>query len=55
MSLTITGVLIIILSQFIELATAQELAADISLIIGVIAAWYGRYRLGDLDLLGKRK
>ena len=55
MSLTITGILTIILSQVLEATVAQELATDLVLIVGIIVTWIGRYRIGDLTLLGTRK
>lgn len=55
MSLTITGILTIVLSQIIDAAVAEDLAADIVLVVGIIVTWYGRYRLGDLTPLGLRK
>ena len=55
MSLTITGILTIILSQVLEATVAQELATDLVLIVGILVTWYGRFRLGDLTLLGTRK
>lgn len=55
MSLTITGVLGIILSQILEANVATELAGDIVLVVSIVAAWYGRFRLGDVTVLGLRK
>lgn len=51
MSLTISGLLVIILSQFVpseEVETVMEA-------IGIIMSWYGRIRLADLDVFGFRK
>jgi hypothetical protein len=55
MSLTITGILTIILSQVLEATVAIALASDIVLVIGVIVTWWGRYRIGDLNITGLRK
>lgn len=55
MSLTITGVLGIILSQILEANVATELAGDIVLVVSIVAAWYGRFRLGDVTIFGLRK
>lgn len=54
-SLTIAGLLGIILSQVLDATVANELAADIVLVVGIIVTWVGRYRLGDLNLIGTRK
>ena len=51
MSLTISGLIIIILSQFVpteEVETVMEA-------VGIIVSWYGRIRLADVDLFGFRK
>ena len=51
MSLTITGLIILIISQFVpaeEVETVMEA-------IGIIISWYGRYRLGDISLFGSKK
>lgn len=51
MSLTITGLLIAILSQFIPLEDAQTIMSA----VGIIVAFWGRYRIGDLTWYGTRK
>lgn len=51
MSLTISGLIIIILSQFVpaeEVETVMEA-------VGILMSWYGRIRLDDLTWLGLRK
>ncbi len=51
MSVTIIGLLVAIVSQFFPVEEVQTVAEA----IGIIIAWFGRYRLGDLTLLGFRK
>lgn len=51
MSLTITGLLVVILSQFVPIEEAETVIGA----IGIIISWFGRFRLGDLTLLGTRK
>lgn len=41
-----------IASQFMDAVTADAFAADAMTVIGIVLAWYGRYRQGDIDLLG---
>ena len=51
MSITITGLIIIVLSQFVpaeEVETVMEA-------VGILMSWYGRDRLADVDLCGFRK
>lgn len=51
MSITITGLIIIVLSQFVpaeEVETVMEA-------VGILMSWYGRVRLADVDLFGFRK
>lgn len=51
MSITITGLIILLVSQFVpaeEVETVMEA-------VGIIIAWYGRYRLGDISIFGSRK
>ena len=61
-SLTITGVFIALLSwaaQQYNLSISHNEIVDIvtaaSLIFGICTSWYGRVRLKDVNLLGKRK
>jgi hypothetical protein len=51
MSLTITGLIIAVLSQFIPAEEAQTIVEA----LGIIVAFYGRVRLGDLTWFGLRK
>lgn len=51
MSLTITGLIVAICSQFVPAEEVQVVMEA----VGIIIAWYGRYRLGDLTLFGSRK
>lgn len=56
MSLTLQGVLVIVLGFVIDNAEiANALATDIVMVVGIVLAWYGRYRQGDIDPLGFRK
>lgn len=47
-SVTIVGILAIVLSNFFPEGEVQTLIEA----IGVIIAWYGRIRRGDINLLG---
>ena len=51
------GVLVLILGYVFagDLETISSLADDIVLVVGVITTWYGRFRLGDISVVGKRK
>lgn len=51
MSLTITGLIVLIVSQFVP---AEEVQTVIEA-IGIIIAWYGRIRLADITWFGSRK
>lgn len=51
MSLTITGLIIAVLSQFIPVEEAQTIVEA----IGIIVAFVGRVRIGDLTWYGIRK
>lgn len=50
-SVTITGLLLILLSQF---APVEEVEVVLEA-IGIIIAWYGRVRIGDIKVWGVRK
>jgi hypothetical protein len=50
MSLTITGLILLIASQFVP---AEEVQLVLEA-VGVIVAWYGRWRLGDISVVGLR-
>ena len=51
MSLTISGLIIVILSQFIPAEEAQTIATA----IGLLFSYWGRIRVGDLTWYGARK
>ena len=34
---------------------ANSLATDLVIVGGIVMSWYGRYRQGNVDLLGFRK
>lgn len=50
-SMTVVGLLVVILAQFIPIEEAQVVGEA----IGILLAWYGRVRIGDISLLGVRK
>lgn len=51
MSKTIIGLLTLIFSQFVPVEELQVVLEA----IGIILAWYGRYKVGDISLMGLRK
>lgn len=51
MSVTIIGLLIAVLSQFIPAEEAQTIATA----IGLLISYWGRLRVGDITWLGTRK
>lgn len=51
MSLTIIGILTLILSQFVPVEEVEVVMEA----VGVLLTWYGRYRLADINWFGKRK
>lgn len=59
MSLTITGILTIILSQIMgDVVSVEDLETFINvsgLVIGAGVAWYGRWRHGDITIFGTKK
>lgn len=54
MSMTITGVLAVVLATVLDATTANALAADIMTIVGIFLTWYGRFRHGDITWYGKK-
>jgi hypothetical protein len=54
-SITFIGLLATILSQFIPAEVAGELAGDIVLVVGLLVTWWGRYRHGDISLVGWKR
>jgi len=61
-SITITGLLIalvsLILQKFGVNVTNEEVGGLILNILqnlGILLAWYGRWRKGDINLIGKKK
>jgi hypothetical protein len=55
-SLTFQGLLVIALSMILEnTELANQLATDILTVVGLAVSWYGRYRLGGVDIVGLRK
>jgi hypothetical protein len=55
MSLTYTGILAMLLAYFLPIEQAGEVAEALVLIVTALVGLYGRYRLRDLTLFGKRK
>ena len=62
MSLTITGIVAMLLGKFMEMSNVpvgnEEITSFISTgvqIIGAAVAWYGRFRIGDINIFGLRK
>ena len=52
-SVTITGLLAVILGLVIEnQQVVSELATDLVTVVGILVAWYGRWRQGDISLVG---
>ena len=55
MSLTFTGIITMILSQWLPLEEVSPFIDAVALIVTTGIAWYGRYRLGDITWYGARK
>jgi len=51
MSATIIGLLTLIGAQFVPVEEIEKVIEA----IGILLAWYGRYRIGDITILGIRK
>lgn len=51
MSQTIIGLLMIVVSQFVPIEEVEVVMEA----VGIILSWYGRIRLGDLNIFGLRK
>ena len=51
MSKTITGVLAILLAQFMSVEEINTIMTA----VGIVLAYYGRYSLGDITWYGTRK
>ena len=58
MSITITGIVTILITQFLGDVIAEgEVESFVNvtgLIIGAAVAWYGRFRHGDIDVFGRK-
>lgn len=61
-SLTITGIIITLIMFLGETVGVEVVEADLQTtittlgqLIGILIAWYGRVRVGDIGWLGKRK
>jgi hypothetical protein len=58
MSVTITGLIATILALVFEPNEAAEITKLIDqalVVLGILLAYYGRYRIGDITWYGKRK
>ena len=55
MSLTIKAIIVALIAQFLPLEEVSAFVDAIITIVSLGAAWYGRYRVGDIDFLGFRK
>lgn len=55
MSLTITGLITLVLSQFLPLEEVSPFVDSAALIITTLVIWYGRYRQGDINWFGGKK
>jgi hypothetical protein len=55
MSLTITGIITMLLSQWMPLEEVGPFVDSAALIITTIVIWYGRYRQGDITWWGAKK
>lgn len=54
-SVTFVGILTAVLGQFLPAELVGELAADLVLVGGLIITWYGRFRKGDVNIVGVKK
>lgn len=60
-SVGISGAVVALLSQILvlvfgfEVQEVQGLVLHATGLAGILFAWYGRYRLGDVGLWGRRK
>ena len=62
MSVTIAGVLVSLLAYILRQAglpyvpeELEQIITGITQVVGLLIAWYGRIRKGDLTLIGTRK
>jgi len=62
MSLTITGIIVALLSWVVKITGVEMGTEEITQfvntfgeLIGILLAWYGRWRQGDIGILGNRK
>ena len=49
-SLTISGLVVLVLSQFVPAEEAETVLEA----VGILVAWYGRFRVGDISWYGKK-
>jgi hypothetical protein len=55
MSLTIQGLLVVLLSIVLPVEEVNAFVDAVMVIVGLLMAWYGRYRIGGITILGTRK
>lgn len=62
MSLTISGLIVVIIASVLGYFNItgvddqiNELIMNIGKAVGILISWYGRYKLGDISLVGIRK
>jgi len=61
-SLTYTGIIIFVLARVVEMfgwnilpGEIETVVLSLAQVVGVLVTLYGRYRVGDLKVLGTRK
>jgi hypothetical protein len=54
MSITITGIITMLLSQVLPLEEVGPVVDAVALIVTTSLIWYGRYRQGDITWWGKK-
>jgi len=61
-SITITGLIISVLAFILPMVGVEVGTEEVSKVVlniseagGLLIAWYGRVRIGDVNLFGKRK
>ena len=55
MSITITGIVTMLLAQVLPLEEVNPFVDAVALIVTTLTIWYGRYRIGDITWWGGRK
>ncbi len=55
MSLTVGGIITMLLSQILPIEEVGPVVDAVVLILSTVMIWWGRYRLGDITWWGGRK